>query len=199
MPRASRCPNAEKCQPTAQGVERGLNLAEIGHAKLSRRAGGWSPQISNQVSHRDIDFVPHGRDDRHARTENGPGHDFFIECPQVFQTAAAPGEDQEVDINKTVRQPDRFNDLLGRSLALNFGRGDPTIRLGPSTMRRVSRNHEPQRRWGWKPPRSALETGVAAVCGRGRTGPRSATSPPPGETPVRGRPMPSGSIWRTTS
>ena len=75
--------------------------------------------------------MAHPADNRDPAGENGPGDDFLVEGPEVFERAPAPGDDEGIDPPQgfavPVDVPNRPGDFLGSPLALDPDgmHGDP--------------------------------------------------------------------------
>nr|VVN27602.1 hypothetical protein PS652_04666 [Pseudomonas fluorescens] len=76
-----------------------------------------------------------GADDRRLAGSDGASHGFFVEAPEVFQRAAAAGQDQRVEA-ATVGQLQGADDLLDGFAALHGG-GDQ----GQLDLRRTAAEH----------------------------------------------------------
>ncbi|MNZ44647.1 hypothetical protein D3C78_622800 [compost metagenome] len=64
--------------------------------------------------------MAHGADNRRDTSGHGPRHGFFVEAPQIFQRAAAPGQDQRIE-PEAVGQADGAHDLCNGFAALYCG------------------------------------------------------------------------------
>src|SRR5205809_537070 len=76
-------------------------------------------RIGDQIGDRHVDFVPYGADDGDPAIEDGAGHDFFVEGPQVFQAPAAAARDDDVDTGQEVHRSQRGGDLRRGALPLH--------------------------------------------------------------------------------
>ena len=62
-----------------------------------RGAGRSRPQVGDKIADGEIDFVANGGNHGNRRFKNGAGNDLFVKGPEVFETAAAAGEENQVD------------------------------------------------------------------------------------------------------
>ena len=65
--------------------------------ELGGGGGGGGAEVGDEVGDGEVGFVADGGDDGEARGDDGAGHGFAVEGGQVFERAAAAGEDDEVD------------------------------------------------------------------------------------------------------
>src|SRR5262249_43298239 len=79
-----------------------------------------------------VDLVPDGADHREARGEDGLGDALLVEGPQVFQTAAAAADDQQVNAADAVEPADGLGDFQAGPVALHRHRADPDFCGRPS-------------------------------------------------------------------
>ena len=86
----------------------------IGSGQFGGLAGSQGPAIGDEVGDGDVDFVPHGGDDRNLRVEDGLGQNLGIERRQVFAAATAASEDNHID-----RLPFSAGGQRGRRQAAN--------------------------------------------------------------------------------
>ena len=56
-----------------------------------------SAQVRSTVGNREISFMTNRGDDRNRGGSNRTRHDFFIECPKVFDRAAAAPDYDYID------------------------------------------------------------------------------------------------------
>ena len=94
--------------------------------------------VRNHVRNGQIVFVTDARDNGNARGNDRLGNRFFIEGPQIFETAAAAPKNDQVDwlaIGRlqAIECPECRNDFLHRALALHADRADPYLNSGPAT------------------------------------------------------------------
>ncbi len=99
-------------------------LLQVGAARRQqlgrcRRRGG--AHVGDEIGDRYVGFMPHGTDDWRDAGVHSARHGFFVEAPEVFQRAAATGQDQRVETLR-IGQLQRPNDLSGGFAALHGGR-----------------------------------------------------------------------------
>ncbi len=102
--------------------------------------GRWcrAAQVGHEVADSGIDLMSDGRDHGNAGGGDGTGHYLFVEGPEVFQTAAAAGDDNhlapwELRQNGLADGVEALNAEgdLGRSAgALDTGPADQDIEVG---------------------------------------------------------------------
>src|ERR1043166_6814245 len=63
---------------------------------FSSGAGRRRADIGDKIADGEINFVPDGRDDWQRRFEDCSCHYFFVEGPEIFQTAAATSEEDKI-------------------------------------------------------------------------------------------------------
>ncbi len=103
-------------QGAAQAGQASRQFGQIRHHQLHRGAGGGGPPIGDKIGNGEIHFVTHRRDHRNGAAVDGPGHHLFVEGPQIFQGAAAPGQDDDLhpgDRGQVVQGPGDFPGGLG--------------------------------------------------------------------------------------
>ncbi len=86
------------------------------------RSGGrsGSAQVGHKIGDGEIGFVSHAGDHRHSGSGNRAGDSFLVECPEVFERAAAAGEDHHVGEFGAIEIAQARDDFAGRSFALHF-------------------------------------------------------------------------------
>jgi hypothetical protein len=60
-------------------------------------AGCGGAEVSGEVGNGEVDFVADSADDGKFGGDDGAGGEFFVEGPEVFEAAAAAGEEDEVE------------------------------------------------------------------------------------------------------
>ena len=109
-------------------AERRDELLGGGDGEFGRFAGGGGANVGGEVTQGDVDFVADGGDDGDSRGEDGPDDRFFVERPQVLDTAAAAGDDDTVGrVGQHVDHGDSPGDLHGRPGALDERRDDQNV------------------------------------------------------------------------
>ena len=113
-----------------QGVRTLQKVGAHRHGDLGGRGRRRRPEVGGKVDQRHVGLVPHGGDQRDVARCRGAHHDFLVEGPEVFQAAAAAGDDQHVGPRhrrgciEAVEARDRGSDLLRRARALDRDRPD---------------------------------------------------------------------------
>ena len=123
---------AGESEPVGESVEVQGDLAGIGDADLAGLAGGQGAAVGGQVGEGHVDLVADRRDDRDARGGDGPRHDLLVEGPEVFEAAAAAGDDDDVGAGDPVGQRQGRDDLAVGALALDPGRRDEDLGASPA-------------------------------------------------------------------
>src|SRR6266481_6644003 len=93
----------------------------IRHDALCSRSGSRSAFIGNKIGNRKIGLMPHSTHNGNLARSHGARHHLFIECPQVFDTAATATHDQHFTFRTLISQPDGLSDLFRTASALNRG------------------------------------------------------------------------------
>jgi len=65
--------------------------------ELSGGGGGWCAQVGYKIGDGEVGLMSYRGNDREVARCNRAGDTFGVECGQVFERAAAAGEDDEVD------------------------------------------------------------------------------------------------------
>ena len=81
---------------------------------------GRGAYVGDKIADAGICFMPYGADHWRAAGGNGTGQGFFIEAPEIFQRAAAAGQDYGVEA-AAIGQLQGVNDLRAGLIALNLG------------------------------------------------------------------------------
>src|ERR1041385_2827264 len=108
----------------------GNELAARNHSgsdDLGSGAGRGRAQIGDEVTDGKIDFVADSGNDWKLRFVNGAGDDFFIESPQILETAATARHKDEFEsraftrwpVSELIEQANRGGDFSARAIALN--------------------------------------------------------------------------------
>ena len=83
-------------QPRGFLLDVGQQVGAGRYRHLGRRGRGWRAPVGSEIDQRGIGLVANGGDQRNGAGGGGPHHDFLVEGHQIFQAAAAPGNDQHV-------------------------------------------------------------------------------------------------------
>ena len=114
-------------------AKQGLHFFRIRHDQLGGFARRQGANVGNQIGQRDVDFMSHRRNDRNARSGDGPQDDLFVECPQIFQAAAAASDDEHVDFaGEAVDRLDARGDFFRRAVTLHAARHDQHMHVSPA-------------------------------------------------------------------
>ncbi len=68
----------------------------VGHQPLGGGGRGGGAHVGGEIRQGDIHLMAHGRHHRQTGVEDGPGQVLVVECPQVFQAAAASGDQHRI-------------------------------------------------------------------------------------------------------
>ncbi len=104
--------------------------------QLGGGAGGSGAEVGDEIANGKIDFVADGADDGEAGVEDGAGDFFFVEGPEVFEAAAAAGDEDEVEGvlrvggGPVVEGADGAGDFLGGSSSLDAAGGEEDFEGG---------------------------------------------------------------------
>ena len=91
----------------------------VRHAAFRRARGRRCALIRDEVGDRDVGLVAHAADDRNAASVDRARDGFLVERHQVFERAAAPGQDQHVALATCSRELQRLHDFARCRLALH--------------------------------------------------------------------------------
>ena len=107
-------------QAALQVVQALHQLAAVRGQQFGGGRGRRRAHVGDEVGDGYIGLMAHGADDGRDTGGHGAGHDFLVEAPEIFQRAAAAGEDQGVEA-LGVRQLQRTDDLPCGFAALHGG------------------------------------------------------------------------------
>ena len=113
-------------QPGAVVGHLGAQFADHRHRQFGRRGRRRRAEVGGEIDERGIGLVTHRRDQWNPAAGGGPDHDFLVKGPEVFQTAAAPGDNQQVrlrDFGRSLHPVEAFDGarhLLGCAFALHI-------------------------------------------------------------------------------
>ena len=68
----------------------------VGYQPLGGGRRGRGAHVGGKIRQGDIHLMAHGRHHRQTGVEDGPGQVLVVERPQVFQTAAASGDQHRI-------------------------------------------------------------------------------------------------------
>lgn len=100
----------------AQAVQQVLALR---HQQLGGHRRRGRAHVGGEVGQAEVGLVADGRNHRHLRRGDGARQPLVVERPQVFQRAAAAGEDDHVVTLRGLGALQHRHDLLGRAVALH--------------------------------------------------------------------------------
>src|SRR5216684_1952270 len=63
---------------------------------LCRNAGRGCAKVRNKIAYREVNLVTHSRHDRQGLIEDCASHNFLVEGPKIFQAAAAPCNENQI-------------------------------------------------------------------------------------------------------
>ena len=107
-------------------------LRNIGHDALTRIGGGGGAQIGNRIEDGGVCLVTDCRDYRGGRRRDGADERLLREGQQVFEGAAASGDDDDVHLRVGVQFGERGNDLSRRAFTLHAGIAHLEDHAGPA-------------------------------------------------------------------
>ncbi len=107
-------------QAALQAVQALHQLAGVGGQQFGGGRGGWRTHVGDEIADGDVGFVAHGADDRRDAGRYRARHGFFVETPEVFQGAAAAGQDQGIEA-LAIGQLQGTDDLAAGIQALHGG------------------------------------------------------------------------------
>lgn len=107
-------------QAALQALQALAQAAGIRCQQLGGRGGRRRANVGDEVADGHIRLVADGADDGGLAGGDGAGHGLFVEAPEVFEGAAAPGQDERVEA-LGIRQGQGADDLRGGLAALHGG------------------------------------------------------------------------------
>ncbi len=105
-------------QAALQAFDSALQVAGVGGQQFGGGRRRWRADISDEIADGYIGFMTDGADNRRHAGIHGAGDRFFVETPEVFQRAAAAGQDQGVE-TLGIGDLQRADDLRGGFAALD--------------------------------------------------------------------------------
>ncbi len=109
-------------QAPLQVVQALHQLAAVRGQQFGGGRGRRRAHVGDEVGDGYIGLMAHGADDGRDAGGHGAGHDFLVEAPEIFQRAAATGQDQCV-VTLRIGALQGADDLRG-GLAALYGGGD---------------------------------------------------------------------------
>lgn len=85
----------------------------VRHQKLGRRRRGGGAYIGDKVGNGEVNLVANGADNRQRAGKNGARYSLIVKGPQIFNRAAATGENQSVEAAAVFSLPQRLYNCLG--------------------------------------------------------------------------------------
>lgn len=94
--------------------------------------GGWcgGAQVGHKVGNGKINFMADGGNDGDGGMKDGPGDDFLIKGPEVFDGAAPPGEDDDIHLGHGIEVLDGGDDFCCGALTLDSDRVEHHLDIG---------------------------------------------------------------------
>ena len=135
-------------EPAGKDVDVPRDRLAVGRDELRGTGRRRRADVGDEVADREVGLVAHGGDDRQRGVDHRARDLLVVERPQVLDRAAAPSDDQHVDLRTRVRRTDRLHDARGRGLALHGRRVDDDAQRRPAARER--RQHVVQRRALWR-------------------------------------------------
>ena len=122
--------------------------SRLGNNQFGSDGRGWRAHVGHEVGDSEVRLVPDCRDDRHARSGDGPSHDLFVEGPQILKRAAATARDDDLRPFARTKVANPLGDLDRGTLALDQGRIEPDVQpwMPPLQDTQHVRNGRPSRR-----------------------------------------------------
>ena len=107
-----------------QGRQLGEPFVLVGAGELGGGRGCRCTLVGYEIGDGEVDFVAHSADDRYRAGMDGAGHRFLVERPQVFQRAAAAGQDEDIAVLAFASAAQHGGDFAPGILALDRHRID---------------------------------------------------------------------------
>ncbi len=80
-------------QAALEVVQATLQVGAVRCQQFGGGGGGRRAHVGDEVADRYVRFMADGADDGRLAGSHGAGNDFLVEAPEVFQRAAATGQD----------------------------------------------------------------------------------------------------------
>jgi hypothetical protein len=74
----------------------GLQSGALGNGQFRCGRGSGSPGIGHEICDGEVHLVAHRAHDRHRGAKNCPGHDLFVETPEIFQRSPSTTSQDQV-------------------------------------------------------------------------------------------------------
>src|SRR5215216_4678569 len=133
-------------------IDLALEIHDIRDNQFGGSARGRSAQICDKIANGKIDFVTDSRHDWHGGMEDRAGDDLFIELPQIFNTATATCDHDEIDRRKyLVRRGELANghcDFLRCAGSLHAHRIDQNLQPWRATTEHIQHVANRCSAWG---------------------------------------------------
>ena len=104
---------------------------------LGSGGGRGSAQIGHEIGDGDIGLVAHGGDHGHGTGGDGARHGLFVEGPEIFQGAAAAGDNHHVRPLGAAEIFDAAADFFHRALALHQSREEADVQTGEAALQNL--------------------------------------------------------------
>ena len=118
-------------QPGRQSLDAVLDAMLRRRDQLRCRRRRRRPEVSDKVRNREVGLVPNGGDDRQIAGGNGSGEKLVVECGEIFNGAAATGDQDQVGAFRVgVEPPDPGDHRLRAGVALHDGGIDEQVQAG---------------------------------------------------------------------
>ena len=86
-------------------------------------------EVGDEVGDGHIALVPDGRNNRHGTARNGTRDALLVECPEVFNRAAAAPDDDDVDAGDTPDRPQPRRNIRSGVVSLHAHRANDEMRV----------------------------------------------------------------------
>ena len=163
IPPGRHLPGHQFRHPCPQAAHQHGQFPPVGHGGRRSARGRRGAPVGDEVGDGEVGLVAYAADDGDGRSGDGPRHPFVVEGPQLFQRAAAAGDDDHVQ-RLSLRRPavqrrDRGDDLRwgvgplhqrGRQQDVGQGVADAQRAQDVSQRRRPGRGdhaNAPRQRW----------------------------------------------------
>ena len=113
-----------------EGLDAIGDVVERGGDQLGSGGRRGGTQVGYKVGNGEVGLVADGGDDRELGGGNGVGEEFGIKGGEVFERAAAAGDDNEVSVAGAVEISDAGRDFSGSGFSLNKRGVDEDVEAG---------------------------------------------------------------------
>ncbi len=114
-------------EAAVQAFEGQAQVGAVGGGQRGRAGGSGRAQVGGKIGQGEIGLVAHPADHGGLRGDDGAHHAFVVEGPQVFQRAAAAGDEDHIRRTGAVKRRQGADDGRRSFIALHRGRREQDL------------------------------------------------------------------------